>query len=165
MEFTTEQSNPCTLEFTINVDAEQVSRTFESVYREFSRYVSVPGFRPGKAPRTLMEKYVNQGRLQERVREKLVAEIRSVALGHVFGQKTGRTLTGSSVPILSRSDKVWDRGRPGRPPECNEHGHDTNHTHGCTVHQLPSPGQRASTDASHRQKHVPMNRTSLERFN
>lgn len=80
MEFTTEQSNPCTLEFTINVDAEQVSRTFESVYREFSRYVSVPGFRPGKAPRTLMEKYVNQGRLQERVREKLVAEIGEQAL-------------------------------------------------------------------------------------
>ena len=99
------------------------------------------------------------------LQQELVAEIRSVALGHVFGQKTGRILTGSSVPILSRSDKVWDRGRPGRPPECNEHGHETNHTHGFTLHQLSSPGQSTSTDASHRQTGVPINRTSLERFN
>lgn len=74
MEFTTEQPNPCTLEVSVNVTAEQVARAFESVYREFSRYVSVPGFRPGKAPRALMEKYVNQARLQERVKEKIVTE-------------------------------------------------------------------------------------------
>ncbi len=80
MEFTTEQSNPCTLEFSIDVTAERVARAFESVYREFSRYVSVPGFRPGKAPRALMEKYVNKARLQERVKEKLVSELGEEAL-------------------------------------------------------------------------------------
>ncbi len=80
MQFTTEQTNPCTLVVSIDVEAEQVSRTFESVYREFSRFVSVPGFRPGKAPRALMEKYVNQARLQERVREKLVSEVGQKAL-------------------------------------------------------------------------------------
>ena len=70
----------------------------------------------------------------EILQQELVAEIRSVALGHVFSQKAGRTLTGSPVPILSQSDKVWDRGRPGRPPECKEHEHETNHTHGFTLH-------------------------------
>ena len=93
------------------------------------------------------------------------ADIRSVALGHVFSQKAGRTLTGSPVPILSQSDKVWDRGGPGRPPECKEHGHETNHTHGFTLHQLSSSGQSTSTDASHRQKHAPINKTEREQFN
>ena len=66
MEVTAEQPDPCTLAWEITVEADQVTRTFDSVYREFSRYVNVPGFRPGKAPRQLVERYVNMEKVRER---------------------------------------------------------------------------------------------------
>jgi trigger factor len=68
------QTDPCTIELNITVDEAQVTRTFESVLREFSRYVNVPGFRPGKAPRHLMERYVNMERVRERAMEKLIQD-------------------------------------------------------------------------------------------
>ncbi len=74
MQVTTEQPDPCTLILDISVEADQVAKTYDSTYREFSRYVNVPGFRPGKAPRALLEKYVNQDRLRERAQEKLIGE-------------------------------------------------------------------------------------------
>jgi trigger factor len=75
MQVTTEQPDPCTLVLDISVEADHVSRVFDSTYREFSRYVNVPGFRPGKAPRALLERYVNQERLIQRANEMLVNEV------------------------------------------------------------------------------------------
>ncbi|MCS6777300.1 MAG: trigger factor [Chloroherpetonaceae bacterium] len=74
------QSDPCTLVLEISVEADKVARTFESVYREFSRYVNVPGFRPGKAPRALVERYVNREKVRERALEKIVQESFRAAL-------------------------------------------------------------------------------------
>lgn len=74
MQVNTEQPDPCTLILDISVEADQVAKTFDSTYREFSRYVNVPGFRPGKAPRALLERYVNQDRLRERAQEKVIGE-------------------------------------------------------------------------------------------
>ena len=53
------------------VDEQQVARAFDSVYRDFGRYANVPGFRPGKAPRALVERFVNQERVRERTLEKI----------------------------------------------------------------------------------------------
>src|SRR5690242_10547202 len=64
MQVTAEQTNPCTLVLDIVVDEPQVSRAFESVYREFSRYAKVPGFRPGKAPRAIVERYVDAAKVR-----------------------------------------------------------------------------------------------------
>jgi trigger factor len=74
MQVTSEQPDPSTLILDIEVDEEQVSRTFDAVYREFSRHVNVPGFRPGKAPRAVVERYVNKDRVRERTREKLIQD-------------------------------------------------------------------------------------------
>lgn len=67
MQVTTEKVGPCTIALDIHIEAEKVSRAFERAYREFSRYANVPGFRPGKAPRKVLERFVNQDRLRERV--------------------------------------------------------------------------------------------------
>lgn len=69
MQVTREQIDPCTVALDIEVEPEKVSSAFERAYREFGRYTSVPGFRPGKAPRKVLEQYVNQERLRERVLE------------------------------------------------------------------------------------------------
>jgi trigger factor len=69
MQVTKEQIDPCTVALDIQIEPEKVSSGFERAYREFSRYTSVPGFRPGKAPRKVLENFVNQERLRERVIE------------------------------------------------------------------------------------------------
>src|SRR5438132_1215845 len=66
---TKEQENPCTLILDIEIEPEEVSKAFDRAYREFSGFTNVPGFRPGKAPRPMLEKFVNQERLRERVME------------------------------------------------------------------------------------------------
>jgi trigger factor len=40
----------------IEVPAEDVDKRFEAAYTDLSRQVNIPGFRPGKAPRALLEK-------------------------------------------------------------------------------------------------------------
>ena len=80
MQVTAEQVDPCTLSLDIMVDEEQVTRTFDKTYREFSRVVNVPGFRPGKAPRAILERHVNKVRLQERAREVIIQEAYQKAL-------------------------------------------------------------------------------------
>ena len=74
MQVTSEQTNVCTIVLDIEIDEQQVARTFDSVYKEFSKHVNVPGFRPGKAPRAILEKYVNKDKVQERTLEKLITD-------------------------------------------------------------------------------------------
>ncbi len=74
MQVTAEQTSPCTIVLDIDVDAQQVAHIFDSTYKEFSRHVNVPGFRPGKAPRALVEKYVNHERVQQQALERLIRE-------------------------------------------------------------------------------------------
>jgi len=64
-----EQTDPCTFALEIEVDADTVNRAFDRAYREFARATTVPGFRPGKAPRAILERYVNQDMLRDRARE------------------------------------------------------------------------------------------------
>ena len=60
---------PRTVSLDITVDAETVQKGFDRAYREFSNFTNVPGFRPGKAPRAMLARYVNHERLRERVME------------------------------------------------------------------------------------------------
>src|SRR5260370_37740824 len=66
MQVTAEQTDPCTIVLDIVVDEPQVSRAFDSVYREFSRQANVPGFRPWKAPIALVDRYVDAATTRER---------------------------------------------------------------------------------------------------
>lgn len=74
MQVTAEQTAPCTIVLDIAVDEQQVAKAFDNVYREFSRYTNVPGFRPGKAPRAIVERYVNPEKVRERALEKLITD-------------------------------------------------------------------------------------------
>src|SRR5437868_2336249 len=74
MQVTADQTNPCTMVLDITVDEPQVSRAFDVSFREFSRYVSVPGFRPGKAPRVLVERYVDMARVRQHTLERIIRE-------------------------------------------------------------------------------------------
>jgi trigger factor len=57
----------------VEVEAQEVDKTFEAVTREFQREVELPGFRPGKAPRELILKRFGKD-IEEEVRAKLINE-------------------------------------------------------------------------------------------
>ena len=67
MQFSKEQTDPCTITLDITIDSQTVSQGFDRAYKEFGKHTAVPGFRPGKAPRPMVERYVNMERLLQRV--------------------------------------------------------------------------------------------------
>jgi trigger factor len=58
----------------IEVPAEDVSRHFETAYRHLAERTRVPGFRPGKAPRNVIERYVGRDAVLAEAVEHLVGE-------------------------------------------------------------------------------------------
>jgi len=91
MQITKNKVGPCAYELRIGVDADAVARAFARAYREFSEVTRVPGFRPGKAPRKVLERFVNQSRLEEHVMELLAAPALKDALASEKMQSYGET--------------------------------------------------------------------------
>lgn len=58
MQFTTQEMDPTTTLFEIEVEADQVKKAFERSYRNLGKHIRVPGFRPGQAPRAVLEQFV-----------------------------------------------------------------------------------------------------------
>lgn len=58
----------------IEVPADEVSRHFETAYRHLAQRTRVPGFRPGKAPRNVIERYVGRDAVLAEAVEHLVGE-------------------------------------------------------------------------------------------
>lgn len=64
----------------VEVDASQVSDAYEKRFREASKSVNIPGFRKGKAPRKILEKYIHTDMVKQDVLEYLVSDSYSEAL-------------------------------------------------------------------------------------
>ncbi|WP_291425825.1 trigger factor [Deinococcus sp.] len=60
------------VEFKVSVPAAEVNRTYEQVWAGLARDVRVPGFRPGKAPRKVLESRVGQGYVESQVMDRLL---------------------------------------------------------------------------------------------
>ncbi|MHC4575818.1 MAG: trigger factor [Planctomycetota bacterium] len=56
MEFSVEAAGPCRKRVKVTIPPELVAAEFDKSYRQWIRTVPIPGFRPGKAPRKLVEK-------------------------------------------------------------------------------------------------------------
>lgn len=50
--------NPCTIKLEVVCTADQVEKGFDRAIREFAKKVRVPGFRPGSAPRSMVEQMI-----------------------------------------------------------------------------------------------------------
>ena len=64
----------------VTVPAEPVAKVREEVLKTFSRRANIPGFRKGKVPRALLERYVDQDSLRERIIETLVSDAYDAAV-------------------------------------------------------------------------------------
>ncbi len=74
MQVTSEQLNPCKVEMKIEIEPEKVAQAYDRMYREFAKVTRIPGFRPGKAPRSIVEKYVDEGAVRREVADNLITE-------------------------------------------------------------------------------------------
>jgi len=60
-----EQLAPCRVALTIEVPPDEIQKAVSSVFNQFAKRTNVPGFRPGKAPRHLVARFIDQGRVNE----------------------------------------------------------------------------------------------------
>lgn len=74
MQVTVERPQPCEAVINVEVDDQQMEQAKGKAYRKFANYINVPGFRPGKAPRQVLEKMVDEVAVKESARD-LVIEI------------------------------------------------------------------------------------------
>jgi trigger factor len=93
------------VELTIEVPSVQIDAAFDKALDRLSRRVRVHGFRPGRAPRPLVEARVGVEALREEVADSLLPEVVGQALQDNQIEPLGR-------PTVSIHD--LERGRPGR---------------------------------------------------
>lgn len=73
MNVTLQSLAPCKKLMRVEVEAAKVDETFEAVTKDFRREASLPGFRPGKAPREMvLRKYEKD--IEEETKRKLISE-------------------------------------------------------------------------------------------
>ena len=73
MNITVENLAPCKKLLRVEVDAKTVDEAFETVAKDFQKSATLPGFRPGKAPRALvLKKYETD--IKDEVKRKLIGD-------------------------------------------------------------------------------------------
>jgi trigger factor len=80
MQVTQEQTGPCEVDLRIEVEAEKVNSAIDETYKELSKRTKIPGFRPGKAPREIIERFVGEERVKDQAADKLIQPAYSEAL-------------------------------------------------------------------------------------
>jgi len=80
MQVTREDLNPCTVQLTIACDADQVAQGFEKAYKQLSKNIRLPGFRPGHAPRNMVQPLIPKQDLYEQAADNIVRTAFKAAL-------------------------------------------------------------------------------------
>jgi len=75
-----EQLEPCRVSLTIEVPSEDVQKAVQTVFNQVAKRTNVPGFRPGKAPATLVKRYIDEGRVNEMAFERALTNAYNDAL-------------------------------------------------------------------------------------
>jgi trigger factor len=101
----TEQLPKSQVGMTIEVPAEQVDATYERVLNRLVSRAKIEGFRPGRAPRALVEARIGPAAVREEVVEAMVPEVIRQALE----EKSLDPIDNPDVEVLE-----LERGRPAR---------------------------------------------------
>src|SRR5439155_7460298 len=101
-----EQLAPCKVALAVQVPHEQFQQAVDRAFHQFAKRTQVPGFRPGKAPRRLLERVIDQDRVQEVALERVVRDGYREAL-----EQTGL------APFGEPDLEIEDRGG-GKPVSC-----------------------------------------------
>jgi trigger factor len=77
---TVETVDEVTVRLTVEVEAERLRPAFDAAARELAGRVSIPGFRPGKAPRALIEQRVGAGAIASAALDASLSELYAEAV-------------------------------------------------------------------------------------
>ncbi|HEY3280917.1 MAG TPA: trigger factor [Armatimonadota bacterium] len=83
MQVNVQELEPCRVSVTVEVPADQVTETTQKARKELLRYITVPGFRRGKAPAGLANQFLKPEMVQEHTLELLLRESYPAALKEV----------------------------------------------------------------------------------
>lgn len=72
MQVTREDLNPCTVKLNIVCSSEQVKDAFDRALKSIAKEVRLPGFRPGHAPKHMVEKMINPEELYRQAADELI---------------------------------------------------------------------------------------------
>jgi trigger factor len=99
---TVENLAPCKKLLRVELDAKSVDETFDAITKDYQKQASLPGFRPGKAPRDLVIK-------------KYEADIHSDAKRKLIGESYRKALEEKKISVISQPDIEeiqFGRGQP-----------------------------------------------------
>lgn len=80
MSVTTERLPGSLLQLEITVEAARIEASKDRAVRRLSQKVRIPGFRPGKAPRNVLERTLGEGALLQEALDELLPEVYSEAI-------------------------------------------------------------------------------------
>jgi len=80
MKVTLEREGKNVVKLSLELESDRVSRAYEMACRQLSHQVRIPGFRPGKAPRMIIEKTIGEENIKRETLERLVPELINEAL-------------------------------------------------------------------------------------
>jgi trigger factor len=72
MQVTREDLNPCTVKLTVVCEPQEVEEGFSKALKQIAKQIRLPGFRPGHAPKAMVEQYVQKGELVDAAAEHIV---------------------------------------------------------------------------------------------
>lgn len=80
MKTSVETLDPVKVKLTVEVEPKRVKQAFDRAARELAKQVNLPGFRPGKAPRRLLEQRLGEGAIAQAAMEDALSEYYAEAL-------------------------------------------------------------------------------------
>lgn len=80
MQITTEKLEENQLLLNVQVEEEVIEKSLDQAYRRLVQRTNIPGFRRGKAPRSMVERFVGRNALLEDALEKLLPELTQKAM-------------------------------------------------------------------------------------
>jgi trigger factor len=80
MTVTREDLNPCTVKLTIVCEPAEVKEGFDKAFKQIAKSVRLPGFRPGHAPRSMVEPLINKQDLMNEAADQIVRKTGTKAM-------------------------------------------------------------------------------------
>lgn len=80
MTVTREDLNPCTVLLSVACEPAEVKEGFEKAFKQLTKHIRFPGFRPGHAPRAMVEPLVNKEELFNEAADLIVRKTGSKAI-------------------------------------------------------------------------------------
>ncbi|MCX8126351.1 MAG: trigger factor family protein, partial [Dehalococcoidia bacterium] len=90
MRVTSERIQDCQVVLNVELEPDEVEEGMQKAYKHLVQKVKVPGFRPGRTPRAILERYVGPEVMMEEALEHLIPEAYEEALKKESLEAVGR---------------------------------------------------------------------------